>query len=327
MAERRLPPAAGALGPPALIVVLLGALLLLVPEDRVRYELPELPPFASDRVEQLRLRQPGREVVLNRAASGGWTVSEANGALRANDASAETVAELVAAVAGARFSDLVSRGDGVARYGLDSARRIDIELSAADEVVASVGVGNLARDGGATYVQVPGDRRIYQVSGDLRSAFSLPAANYRDTRVLAFAAAEVTRVDVEGRWPYERDGPTADAGVVAGSLERDNDGGWSVGDEAGAAVEEAVGRAGALSAIRYTDVPPAGEPLMRATFHVGAERHELAIYPDPGNRYTATTSQREDPFFLFNWIAESMLELVGVLASSNGISLPRLSVE
>ena len=315
------------MGPPALIVVLLGALLLLVPEDRVRYELPELPPFASDRVDQLRLQQPDREVLLNRSANGGWTVSEADAAVRVNDANAETVAELMAAVAGARFSDLVSRGDGVARYGLDTGHRIDIELSAADEIVAALRVGNLASDQRATYVQVSGDRRIYQVSGDLRSAFSLTAAYYRDTRVLAFAADEVTRVDVEGWWPYDRDGPTADAGVVAGLLERENDGSWSLsltppvaaGDEAAAAVEEAVGRAGALSAIRYTDVSPASEPLMRATFHVGAERHQLAIYPDPGNRYTATTSQREDPFFLFNWIAESLPKLVGVLASSNGI--------
>ena len=53
---------------------------------------------------------------------------------------------------------------------------------------------------------------------------------------------------------------------------------------------------------------------------VEAERHELAIYADPGNRYAATSSQRQDPFFLFNWIAEQLLQLVEVVARSAAAS-------
>ena len=325
--ERQLRQVAVALGRPALIIVVLGALLLLVPQDRVRYELPTMPAFSVSAVDEVWLRQPKLEVVLRRSAAGAWTVAGQESA--AKDAGAKVVGDLVAAVAGVRFSDLVSRGDGGggSRYGMNDTRRIDIELRAGGTTVSELSVGNVA-DRSSTFVQVPGDRRIYQVAGDMRSAFSLPPADYRDLQVLAFDAEAVEHIDVAGWWPSDRDGRAADATRVSGALSRGEErgGAWTVvaGAAAGTVaaadvVAAAVGRASELSAIRYTD-QASGEPLVRVTFHVEAERHELAIYADPGNRYAATSSQRQDPFFLFNWIAEQLLQLVEVVARSAAAS-------
>jgi hypothetical protein len=311
VANRRLPRAAVALGTPALIIVALAVLLLLVPKDRVRYELPQLEPLAVAAVDELRMRQADREVVVRRQPGAGWEVSESGAAAAGNSvasqsgaraADAARIVGLIEAAATPSFTDLVSAGDSVSRYGLDPAAGIEVTLYAAGAAVRELRVGSLASNQRGTFVQVPGDRRVYQASGDLRSGFSLPAADYRDMRVLAFDPAQVTRIEA-------RPG----GGVGEMFLERGAGGTWQrVGgdgrDGQSAELLAAIERAASLVAIRYADEPPTGQPLLTVTFHLGDDRQQLTLYPEAGNKYPATSSQREDPFFLFTWIAEQLLQ-------------------
>ena len=296
-------------GAASLLVILFS---LLTGGDRIGYTLPDLALVDPNAVREIVIARAGGAVSLARTEHG-WLVRP--GGYPAHQPSADF---LLDALVNLTIMDVVSTRDDLSRFDLDEEHRISVALigtgegGVQDVVLRAIEIGRLASTYGHTYVRIPGDNRILQAQGQLRTAFDRNVEILRDKSVFAFDPADVTEIVASA--PFSE---IKEVRVVRG------DDGWQrasvamlVPDNADRldrnSVDGALSFFGSLPAyiFRYEGAPLTA-PWLVVEF-VADKRHVLSVYKLEGNLFPARTSNSEYDFKMAQFQVSFITELLGI---------------
>jgi hypothetical protein len=152
-----------------------AALVALVALSRyivARPNLPMRPPIdlatvSQETVDRVTVREGRQRLVLVKAGLT-WRIGEGSQTATASPAQVEA---FFAALKAASFERLVTRETkDIAAYGLDAAKARTVVVSSGDTTRAAFLVGSPTEDPGAGYLQALGDKAVWVVAGDLRTA-------------------------------------------------------------------------------------------------------------------------------------------------------------
>ncbi len=301
--QRRYLSTIGVFGAASLIIL---AFLAFRPSDRISYELPVLTPFDRGDVTAISIARSIGTITLRQEA-GRWLV--APGDFLADSVNVDF---LLSTVTGFTITDVVSVSDDPGRYDLDEADRVRVTVEGEGGTLRVFDVGRRAATFGHTFVRIPGDSRILQAGGSLRSLFARAVDDFRDKSVLTFDPATITEITVTRELPDE---PLQTVHLVRSAT------GWERGDEPGegaagtldpAGIEAALRFLGDLPAyrFRYTD-DPIGDPWLTVTLE-GDETYTLSLYPELANIYPARSSGSDFTFDMFLFQAGLVSEPFGL---------------
>ncbi len=298
----------------AVIIAGLTLLLLLRNPDRVKYELPEIPPLERSALDRIEIQSPKGKVVLQKESEkwrlqpSGHIVDET----RINNA--------LDALTSLELTTLVSRSGDDSRYGMEAESAIVVKAFAGDQSVRAFTLGKVASTYRHTFLRLPDDHGVYHAAGSLRSDFEYGAADWRDKSVLAFSPDEIFQLSVTaGDRNVTLDRSAAAAGMKSANREP--------------AVEEAVAVAWKTTDGREVDSKTM-DPLLRSLAELtcsefirqdayrkaddivlavtlkGDREYHLELRrgeEKDGKRYTGTSSAVSEPFQLEEYTADELI--------------------
>lgn len=144
-------------------------------------------------ITQLRLtRKDSPPVVLSKNSSGEWQILEPQ--LLPADQSA--VSGLVGTLASLNSERLVEdKAANPAEYGLTQPA-LQIEVSEKSNKSQKLLVGDDTPTGGANYVQLSGDPRVFTIASYTRSSLDKGLTDLRDKRLITFSPDKISRVEL-----------------------------------------------------------------------------------------------------------------------------------
>ncbi len=234
-------------------------------------ELAEIHAFSAEQATGIALRHGDAEVLLARE-EGAWRVVAPYDGV----ADPDRVAALLAGLGSGVPLDVRvdgARGEG---YGLTGGDGVRVDVTGLTGVLASVVVGGNA-EGGSTFLSVAGLDDVYRARIGGRSRYAVPAAGWRDHRMLTFSPDALAAIRVER---------PEGAYALVRSVEEGRVGPWTLEGDPAFGVDPllaaAVGRG--LASLRAMDVVsadvPSGLDAPIVTVSVGltgGERHVLRL--------------------------------------------------
>ena len=273
---------------PLAVIAALSVYLAARRDDRLHYELPDLPPLAAAAVDRVEVERGDARAAIERT-DGGWLIDGPGFA-----AEPSIVDGMVRAAATLRLTDLIAGEPTYGRYGLGEAEAITAAFLEGASRLRVLRIGKRAPTYSHTYVLIDDDPRVYQAAGDLTRAFSAQVSVLRDRTILRFEPSEVTTIAVRsagavvellrGVPPTPEAAPTWNA---AGGGERD-----------AAAIGRAMELLARMRASRFVDALPDAPPLLELELRGADAAHRLTIYPESENAHVATSSDVDGPFVL-----------------------------
>ena len=277
--------------------------------DRIGYALPELPVIDPNAVREIVIDGSEGKVTLARDELG-WVVRPGN--YRAHLPSVEF---LLDALVNLSITDVVSNRADPARFDLDDNRRVSVSLIGGGAgVLLAIEIGRRAATYGHTYIRIPGESRILQAQGQLRTAFNRGVEILRDKSVFAFDPLKVSEIVASL--------PSSDKNEVRVVLEEDE---WRREDRNGTklaaddeesldgdAIESALSFFGSLPAYRFRYEGEALEEPWLVVEFVAERRHELSVYPLEGNLFPARTSDSEYEFHMARFQVSFITDPLGI---------------
>ncbi|MBN1595124.1 DUF4340 domain-containing protein [candidate division FCPU426 bacterium] len=153
--------------------------------------LPAFPKLTAEQMEQITVNRPEEKVVLEKQG-GGWQLKEPF-AFTADKSKLDSVTRLLENI---RITNLVTeRAEALADYGLNSTTAIGLVVAGGGKKV-DLTVGQANDSGTHTYVQLPGDQKIYQVLGDFTQQLQRPAREWRSLGIYDFSTDDVKSVAI-----------------------------------------------------------------------------------------------------------------------------------
>ena len=293
---------------PLAVIAALSVYLAARRDDRLHYELPDLPPLAASAVDRVEVERGDARVALERTDEG-WLIDGPGFA-----AEPSIVAGMVSAAATLRLTDLIAGEPTYGRYGLGEAEAITATFLEGASRLRALRIGKRAPTYSHTYVLIDDDPRVYQAAGDLTRAFSAQVSVLRDRTILRFEPSEVAAIavrsagaDVEllrGVPPTPEASPTWNA---AGGGERD-----------AAAIGRAMELLARMRASRFVDALPDTPPLLELELRGAAATHRLTIYPESENAHLATSSHVDGPFVLLPAILADVFAAFQIAPAQDG---------
>lgn len=297
------------------IIVVLSLYLLLSSGDRTNYDLPEISPVTRGEITKMVFSLGGQSIVLERSDET-WNIRPEG--YRADMA---TVGRMLDAVEGFSINTLVAESGNYAVYDLEGDKRIKLEVYEGEGVVLALDIGKNASTNRHTFVRVEGDDRIYQAGNNMRGVFDIDMRRLRDKSVVTVDREQITGLTIvtsDGPLEISRGGmpgltPAAVDSVAAQAA-------WLTGE--GTAADEKVvdGMISSLSTLKCESYiegrkkEEMADPIYTVMIK-GTSSATLYIYGIEGEKYPATSSQNEYPFYLPRWTAEQIMkspaEIVG----------------
>lgn len=294
----------------ACVIVALGLYIGLRSGDRTHYELPEVPEVAADDLTKIVITRGDTALTVERMDDR-WLI-------RPYDYRADggTVDRMLEAMSSIRIEALVSESKVYSRYGLEPENAIEVEAWAGDRRVRELLIGKNARNTRHTFVRVPGDDRVYQAKGAMRSTFDTSIDPLRDKAIKTLDREAIERVEMAGkanltlmRVPV---GGGTDTAAVAPVTPPEYAWRSLDGREAD---ETAVGRLlGAIAGLRADgfvygdDAAGSGEPIGTLTAAAGERRVTLTVYPKrEDGKHVVVASSATHPFLVSEWRAKQLL--------------------
>lgn len=137
-----------------------------------RPSLPMRPPIdlavvTAESSDRVTVSEGQQKLVLVKSGVA-WRIGEAS---RAATASPTQIDALFGALKAASFERLVARETkDLAAYGLDAAKARRVTITSGETTRAAFLIGSETEEPGAAYLQAVGDKAVWVVTGDLRSA-------------------------------------------------------------------------------------------------------------------------------------------------------------
>ncbi len=219
---------------------------------------------------------------------------------------------------------LASESRNYALYELDEARATEVTLYDGDAPVRRILIGKGASSGRHSFVRLDTDHRVFHASGVLGNRYRKTVADLRDKAVLAIdeEITEVTLQDGAAQLVLMRhvppaevqlgDGP-ADAGLEAEKPEGPPPPKWQTADGAPARehdIDEIINTVSHLRCDGFVE-GKAKEALTEPRYTLtlrGSRSYSLAIFEKDENRFVATSSESDYPFFIADWKAEKVMK-------------------
>lgn len=287
----------------ASLALILGS--VLKGEDRISYDLPELAQVALADVDQVIIERPETTITLSRSGDS-WTVDP--GDYPADAAGVRYIANQIVELS---ITDVVSVSDDPSRFDLSEDTRVRVTLLGNGEELRSIDIGRRAATFGHTFVRVPGDNRILQAAGEIRTYYDRDVDAYRYRQVLNFDPAAVTGVQAT---------VTVDDGSRVTATARRTKDGWIpdvpaavAGEFDAAALESSLLFFSSLPAYRYRydSAEPSGSPWLEIRF-IAEETHTLTVYDQEGPVYPAVASDSPYSFDMLSFQPGLILNPLGI---------------
>ncbi len=286
----------------AVAIVALGLYLLLRNTDKTHYEIPEVDTPDKEQVTGLDIIGPSGTLALKRSDDG-WLSHPEGYPLDAGKVDA-----MLDALSGLDIVSLVSEAESYVQYDLDDDKRVFVEATGIDKELLKLDIGKAASTQRHTYVKLPDDKNVYQVSGNIRRTFDVEIWSLRDKKVLALDRSDITGLTIES------EGEKISLSKISRPVEPSAEGqppqavtAWITADSTeadGTVVDGILGRLANLQCDGFPEDDQqveTGEPAFTLTIH-GTRDETLKIYGPSGEKmFLATSSQYEFPFMLAEW--------------------------
>jgi hypothetical protein len=156
--------------------------------NRVRYTVPEVAKVKADDITRIRFERASGVVELERR-EGGWRIQP-----EGYVADSALVTPMVNALSELSLTALVSEAESYVRYELDEAARIRITAYAGSSTVRQLDVGKEDENRTASFVLLPGDKRVWSSRQNFRSLFDKERDKLRDMVVLSFSQEGIVEI-------------------------------------------------------------------------------------------------------------------------------------
>jgi len=175
-------------------VVIVGLVLAVALRsgNRLRYSVPGLAELAAEGITRISIERSSGLVELERR-EGGWVIQPEGWT-----ADASLVTPMVNALARLSVTTLVSEAESYARYELDDQARMRVRAWAGSSVAREVLVGKEDESRKASFVLLPGDKRVWSSRQNLRSIFGKEKDSLRDMVVLDFKQESIVEIVAKG---------------------------------------------------------------------------------------------------------------------------------
>jgi hypothetical protein len=289
----------------AAAIVALALYLVLRNDDRTHYEIPVIDTPDAEQITRLDIRGPAGTVVLKRFDDA-WK-SEPQG----YPLDKSKVDGMLDALSGLDVVSLVSEAESYVQYDLDKDKRVFVEATGGADPLLKIDIGKAASTHRHTYVKLLGDKKVYQVSGNIRRTFDVALSSMRDKKVMTLDRPAIMGITVESGGeklsltkisrPVEpvEEGEAPPQAVTA----------WITADSTdadGTVVDGILGRVVNLQCDGFPEEDQQldlGDPAFTLVIH-SLQPDTLRIYGQSGEKmFLATSSQYDFPFMLSEWKA------------------------
>ena len=306
-----------------IVLVILGLLVYIYTRtsDRMNYELPNIASMQGDQVDRIVIEKPKTRIVL-RKQEHGWVVGQRSYPVRPAG-----IDNLLASLSDLSLTDLVSRSENYARYGLDQSGAIQVTAWAGQEKLRSLWVGKAASTYRNAYVKLQEDPNIYLAKSNLQSTFDKTLADFQDRTVLSFDSETLQEITLQGSESSAslRRSDTRDA-TEAETAQAEQTPAWIAGDGrelAPSRVRPLLQSLEDLQCSAYLEDTEKSE-LTDPDYQVllqGATKSGLNLFvkrlADNATEYRGTTLESDFPFRLSEVTGEKIQEAVENLLDPN----------
>ena len=178
-----------------LVFLTLGAYVYFVELEKARQEDQKdlLVTFDKDKVEEITLTYPDREIQLKKNAANKWTITKPL-QTEADDTTVENLVNAIAECEVEKVFDEVS--EDLAPYGLDTPKAtVKIKLQDGPEV-PTLFVGETTPVGFRTYVRKGDEKKIFLTSSSFHYGTDKKVKDLRNKKVVDFADEEVKKIEI-----------------------------------------------------------------------------------------------------------------------------------
>ena len=173
------------------IILALGVYLFFNRQDRIHYDLPETSRLDTAAITKVEITKAGQTVTLIRQDDQ-WRLTPGD-----YPADSAQVERMLKSVAELTVTALVSETQSYARYDLDAARKIDVNVYKGDERVRQFAIGKAASTFRHTHILIGEDKNVYHAAGSFRWEFDKPVDDLRDKTVLDFDRDTINEIALE----------------------------------------------------------------------------------------------------------------------------------
>jgi hypothetical protein len=293
----------------AIIIAALAIYLTVQKRDDLHYSLPQMQRIGSDKVAGLNITGPSASIAIKRK-EGRWRIMPEGFA-----ADGPTVDAMVDEASGLDLTALVSESGSYTVFGLDEAGAIGVELLGDGGVLRSFEIGKTASSRRHTFVRIDGDGKVYHAVGDLRSKFDKNTPDLRDRAVMSIEeeireirllgggaetviARSLVSAQKEGNAPEDQ--PAAEW-FTAGGEPVDS-----------GKIREIVDTLSGLKCDGFVEdlsKDDLGEPSFRVLLMGDSDmQYRLSLFDKDEDRYVASSSGSDYPFYLSSWNAERIMK-------------------
>lgn len=156
--------------------------------NRVRYTVPDIAKVKADDISRIRIERASGVVELEKR-EGGWRIQP-----EGYVADSSLVTPMVSALAELSLTALVSEAQSYARYELDEGARMRVTAYAGSSTVRQLDVGKEDESRKASFLLLPGDKRVWSSRQNLRSLFDKEKDKLRDMVVLTFPQESIVAI-------------------------------------------------------------------------------------------------------------------------------------
>lgn len=274
-----------------LVIVGLVLAISLRGTSRVRYKLPAVAKLEVAQISRITVVRAGGALELEKR-DGLWRILPEG--YKADESQLGT---MVAALAGLEVTTMVSEAASYGRYGLDETGRMVITAYSGETQVRVVTAGKVDEGSKASFVLLPGDKKVYTARQNFRGLFDVDREKLRDMTVLQLDREQV--VEIQAR-----------RGEVTLTLTRSTDESvtpavtvWKA--QTGEVWDPDVMSRflGAVARMRAQRFGVKGEDLGAEQLNIFLKTADgagatVAVHAKSGTQYGALTSQSEDPFYV-----------------------------
>ncbi len=179
----------------AIVFLVLGAYVYFVELERARKEAQKdlLVAFDKDKVEEVILTYPDREIHLNKDIAGKWTITKPINT-EADDTTVENLVNAIAECEVEKVFDEVP--EDLAPYGLDTPNAtVKVKLKEGQEVPLLF-VGGTTPVGFKTYVRKGDEKKIFLTPSSFHYGTNKKVKDLRDKKIIDFTDEEVKKIEI-----------------------------------------------------------------------------------------------------------------------------------
>ncbi|MEW6516450.1 MAG: DUF4340 domain-containing protein [candidate division FCPU426 bacterium] len=154
--------------------------------------LPVLPQIKAEKLTKIEITTPAGSVIFEKQPAA-WQITSPI-AFAADKNKLDSLTRLLGEL---RITGLTSeRPEAAADFGLTTPTASTLRVSGENQQAWELRVGQTDANQTHTYVQLPGDPKVYQVLGDITQQLSRPATEWRSLQIFDFSTDQALRVSI-----------------------------------------------------------------------------------------------------------------------------------